>query len=147
VLGAGFLWFSPEREKGTAAISVATKYSRVDLTAGYDFTWRLIVAGAQVGMGLGVNRVTTAYGQPTWEVIDNEKVVFYAPADPEMEERLGVDPGFLAGLSVGVELGELWGVPDLLEIRAKSDYLLRGARNEFTAFGVILFWPTALIKR
>jgi hypothetical protein len=98
-------------------------------------------------LGLGVNRVTTAYGQPTWEVIDNEKVVFHEPTDPEVKERLGVDPGFLAGLSVGVELGELWGVPDLLEIRAKSDYVLRGARNEFTALGVILFWPAALARK
>jgi len=63
-----------------------------------------------------------------------------------VQERTGADPGFLAGLSVGVELGELWGVPDLLEIRAKSDYVLRGARNEFTALGVIAFWPTALIR-
>jgi hypothetical protein len=143
VLGAGFLWFSPERRKGTAAVNVSTRYTRIDFSAGYDFSWRLLVAGAQVGLGLGVNSVKTEYGVPTWEV-DGQQVVFHDPAEPEVKEKLGVDPGFLAGLSVGMELGRLWGFPGMLEIRAKSDYVLRGARNEFTALGVIVFWPMAL---
>lgn len=145
-LGAGFLWLSPERESGTAAMRVETEYTRFDFTAGYDFTWRLLVAGAHVGLGLGVNRVKTSYGQPGWEVIENE-IVYHEPEDPEVRERVGSDPGFLAGLSIGVELGELWGVPDLIEIRAKSDYLLRGARNEFTAMAAVVFWLTAFTRR
>ena len=119
VIGVGFLWFSPERESGTEEISVATKYTRFDFTGGYDFTWKLIVAGVQVGAALAVNRVTTTYGEPGVQVVGDE-VVFYEPVDPEVRERTGADPGFLAGLSVGVELGELWGVSDLLEIRVKS---------------------------
>jgi hypothetical protein len=92
-----------------------------------------------------VNSVRTEYGEPGWEVVDGQ-VVFYEPAEPRVDEKVGADPGFLAGLSAGIEIGELFGFPDLLEIRAKSDYVLRGYRNEFTAMGVIVFWPTALRK-
>jgi hypothetical protein len=146
VVGVGFLWFSPERDSGSFEVRVATKYTRFDFTAGYDFTWKLLVAGVQVGAALAVNRVTTTYGQPGWQRVGDE-LVFYEPVDPVVREHVGADPGFLAGLSVGIEVGELWGVSDLLEIRAKSDYVLRGARNEFTALGVIVFWPMALFRK
>jgi hypothetical protein len=146
VLGVGFSWFSPERESGTTEIKVATKYTRFDFTAGYDFTWKLLVAGVHVGAALGLNRVTTSFGEPGWQVAD-DRIVFYEPTDLEVNEEVGTDAGFLAGLSVGMELGELWGLPDSFEIRAKSDYVLRGARNEFTALGVIVVWPMAFLRK
>jgi hypothetical protein len=145
VLSAGFLIFTASREKGPAALTVESKYARVDWAAGYDFTWRLLVVGVDVGMALAVNTVRTSYGQPGWEVNGGE-IAFTAPENPDVKERVGADPGFLAGLELGLEIGELWGVEDLLEFRVKSDYVLRGARNELTLLGVIALWPTAWFR-
>lgn len=141
-LAAGFLVFSAAREKGTPEIRVETRYSRVDFAAGYDFTPKLLVLGVDVGLVLALNRVKTVYGEPTWTISDGE-IEYHDPEDPETRDRLGAGVGFLAGLSVGVELGELFGFPDLLELRAAADYTLRNMRNEIAVLGLILFWPTA----
>jgi hypothetical protein len=147
VLTVGFLDYSVVREKGTPEIRVTTHYARLDFSAGYDFTWRALVVGANVGYVLALNTVETTYGQPSWQVVDGE-MTYMSPENPEVRDRVGTDSGLLAGLSIGLEVGEwLWGIEDLLEIRAKSDYTYRDGRNEITVLGTIDFWPTAFLYR
>ncbi len=150
VLNAGYLYMGNTLEKGTSQISVKTGYQRIDLAAGYEVQWKLLVAGMRVGTALTLVKVATSYGDPGWEVVevDGEKQVVFTPdANARVEENIGVSPGFLAGLGVGLALGKyIFSIPDLLEIRAQTDYVRRGARNEFTVWGMIAVWPTRLKK-
>jgi hypothetical protein len=142
-LSVGFLKYSVQREKGTYEVRVKTRYSRLDFTAGYDFTWRVLVVGVDVGAAMAVNTVVTMYDQPEWE-ISGDGIAYQNSRNPEIKRRIGVNGGFLAGLSFGTDLGELFGVPDLLEIRVKTDYTTRSGRNEIVILAAIEFWPTAM---
>ncbi len=137
-------------DKGTSQISVKTGYQRIDLAVGYEVQWKLLVAGARIGTALTLVKVATSYGDPSWDVVEVDgvkQVVFTPDANALKEENIGVSPGFLVGLGVGLALGKyIFGIPDLLEIRAQTDYLRRGARNEFTFWGMIALWPTKLKK-
>ena len=148
VLDVGYLYMGNTLDKGTSQISVKTGYQRFDLAAGYEVQWKLLVAGVRVGTALTLVKVATSYGDPGWQVVEvdgENQLVFTPDANARVEENIGVSPGFLAGLGVGLALGKyIFGIPDLLEIRAQSDYVRRGARNEFTVWGMIALWPTRL---
>ncbi len=150
IIDAGYLYMGNTLAKGTSQISVKTGYQRFDLAVGYEVQWKLLVAGVRIGTPLTLVKVATSYGDPSWEVVevDGEKQLAYTPDEnARVEENIGVSPGFLAGLGVGLALGKyIFGIPDLLEIRAQTDYVRRGARNEFTVWGMIAFWPTKLKK-
>ena len=150
VLDVGYLYMGNTLNKGTSQIGVKTGYQRFDLAAGYEIQWKLLVAGVRVGTALTLVKVATSYGDPSWEVVDvdgEKQLVFASDPNAQVEENLGLSPGFLAGLGVGLALGKyIFGIPDLLEIRAQSDYVRRGARNEFTVWGMIAVWPTRLKK-
>lgn len=148
LLGAGYLYLNDRREKGSYQIRVATRYQRVDLFAGYGIVWKLLTAGLRVGAALTIVEVETSYGEPGWEIVgsgDDLELVMYEPVDPEVSRERGLSAGFLGGLGVGLAIGRyLFGIEDLVEIRAQSDYVRRGERDEFAVYGLLVFWPTRL---
>jgi hypothetical protein len=150
VIGAGYIHLGEERSKGTYQIRVESRYQRVDLFAGYGLVWKLLTAGLRVGTSLTIVNVETTYGEPGWEVVgmgDEAELVMYDPIDPQTNEETGVSAGFNVGLGIGLALGHyLFGIDDLVELRAQSDYLRRGERDEFTVGGLLVFWPTRLIR-
>ena len=60
----------------------------------------------------------------------------------------GVDWGFYAGTSVGVDFSDLFTTEDtgFFEFRVKADYVRRGERDDFTVVGLLVFWPSGLVK-
>jgi hypothetical protein len=150
LIGAGYLYLDDSRKKGSEQISVSTEYHRVDLFAGYEIAWKMLTAGLRVGAALTIVRVETSYGQPTWEVIgigEEAELVIYGPHDPEVRKDTGLSPGFLGGLGIGLAIGHyLFGIDDLIEIRAQADYVRRDERDEFAVYGLVVFWPTRLIR-
>ncbi|MFO8072638.1 MAG: hypothetical protein R6V85_12270 [Polyangia bacterium] len=141
-LGAGFLHLDSAHEKGTRAIRVETSVQRLELAARYRFVWKLLVAEARLGTAVSLVDVEMSTGEPGWYV-EGEELVYSDPEQVDELERSGSIWGFLGGLSVGLALGELmWDLPDLLELRAGSDYVRRGERDEITVFGTVVFWPT-----
>jgi len=142
-LSVGFLKYSVQREKGTYEVRVKTRYSRLDFAAGYDFSWWVFVVSADVGAAMAINTVVTIHDDPEWE-ISGQEIEYQNSQNPEERRRVGMDGGFLAGLGIGADLGEFFKVPDLLEIRVKSDYTLRSGRNEIVVLAAIVFWPTAM---
>ena len=148
LLTAGYMGLGHETSKGTAEISVESSYSRFDTSLGYEFRWSMLVVGARVGAAFTLVKITSSYGEPGWSIVeeDGENVLeFYENEDPEESEDLGVSTGFLAGAGVGIAIGEhLFDIPGLIELRAQSDYVRRGARNEILIFGNIVFWPSKL---
>jgi hypothetical protein len=149
-IGAGYLYVDESRENGTYEIRVATSYQRWDLFAGYAVAWKLLNAALRVGTALTVVDVTTTYGEPSWEVVgvgDEAELVMYPPGDPVVDKEQGVSAGFLVGLGVGLAIGHyLFGIDDLIELRAQADYVRRHERDEFALYGMVVFWPTRLIR-
>jgi hypothetical protein len=132
------------QEKGSSQLRRSAEYQRVDWTAGYDIRWKLLVAGLRVGAAASIVTTRTALGEPGWYVED-EEIFFTPPEDPEVSEHTGATLGFLAGLGIGIALGEpFFGIEDLVEIRVWSEYLRRGERDDFTVYGALVFWPTRL---
>lgn len=150
ILGFGYRHFERTPSEGSAEISIKTRYDRMDLWAGYDFEWELLVAGARIGAALMIIGTETRYGEPTWEIDDFDgdgvnDIVFEPAEDPEVRTRSGIDPGLLAGLGLGLSLGKyMFDRPGVIELRAQSDYVRRGNRNEFTVGGLLVFWPTKI---
>ena len=146
ILGLGYHHFGRSPEKGSYEIAVKTRYDRLDFWAGYDFNWELLVAGARVGAALMVIGTETSYGKPTWEIADidgdgENDLIFTRDDDPDIRTRSGV-------LGIGFSLGKyMFNRPGIIEIRAQSDYVRRGTRNEFTVGGLLVFWPTKLFAK
>ncbi len=144
ILSIGYLKFFSSQSKGSEEIWTTAEYQRVDFAAGYDIQWRLLVAGIRVGGAWTIVETRTSMGEPGWYV-EGEEIFFTAPEDPEVSEHTGAIFGFLAGLGIGLALGDaVFGIDDLLEIRAQADYVRRGERDDFTVFGSLVFWPTRL---
>lgn len=150
IVGAGYLYLDDTREKGTKQIRVSSRFHRIDMFAGYEIAWKLLTAGVRVGTALTVVSVETEYGEPTWEVVgfgDEAELIVHDPPDPEVSEKHGTSAGFLGGLGVGLAVGEfLFGIDDLIEIRAQADYVRRDERDEFAVYGLLVFWPTRLLR-
>jgi hypothetical protein len=145
-LGTGFLYMDSEREKGTRAIRVETSVQRLELSARYRFVWKLLVAEARVGTAISLVEVKTSTGEPGWYV-EGDHLVYSDPEQVDEIERGGSIWGFLGGLSLGLAIGELiLDLPDLLELRAGSDYVRRDERDEITVFGSVVFWPTRFFE-
>lgn len=149
-IGVGYFYIDERRENGTYQLRVATRYHRIDLFAAYGIAWKLLSAGLHIGTALTVVSVKTTFGEPGWEITgsgEDADLVMYKPQDPEVRKEHGVSPGFLVGLGVGLAIGHyLFGIDDLIELRAQTDYVRRGERDEFTVYGLVVFWPTRLIR-
>lgn len=150
IVGAGYLYIDDERDKGTSEIGVSTQFQRVDMFAGYGIAWKLLTAVARVGTALTIVDVETRHGEPGWEIVgagEEAELIIHDPEDPDVREERGVSPGFLGGLGVGLAIGHyLFGIDDLIELRAQADYVRRDERDEFAVYGLLVFWPTRLIR-
>jgi hypothetical protein len=145
ILTVGYLKYFTYQSKGSEEIWTEASYHRVDVSAGYDIQWRMLVAGVRVGGAWTIVETRTAMGEPGW-YIEGEELFFTPPEDLEFSDRTGATFGFLAGLGAGIALGDaVFGIDDLVEIRVQSDYLRRGQRDDFTVFGSLVFWPTRLL--
>jgi hypothetical protein len=144
MLTVGYFKLFTYQSKGSEEIWTTADYQLVDLAAGYDIRWRLLVAGVRVGGAWTIVTTKTSMGEPGWYVED-EELFFTPPEDPEVSEHTGATFGLLAGLGFGLALGDaVFGIEDLVEIRAQADYLRRGERDDFTVYGSVVFWPTRL---
>jgi hypothetical protein len=151
-VGAGYLKLERHVVKGPAQVKMDTSYERVDIWLGYDFNWELLLAGLRLGTALSLVNTEMTYGAPTWEIVDEDgdgedDIVFAPSANPAVVEHSGVEPGFMAGLGIGLSPGKiLFERPGVIEVRAQADYVRRGARNDFSVWGLISFWPSRLAK-
>jgi hypothetical protein len=148
-LNLGYLYYVSERVGGTEQLEAVTSYQRLNLAGGYDICYKLLVVGAQVGTAMMI--ISTERTFREIELVDIEDGVFvFEKGDTiSSQKETGVDWGFFAGLSVGIDFSHLYPKDKdtgFLEMRLKTDYVRRGERDDFFVSAVIIFWPTSLIK-
>jgi hypothetical protein len=142
-LNGGYFHFGLDKEFGTEKLQVETKYQRVDITAGYDITWRLLTGGIRLGVAPTIITSTTTINEIQYWVEDNE-VLYKITDEIDSKKSIGAQAAFLLALGIGVEFGELFGFEDLLELRIQGEYSRRNQRDDFTAHVLISFWPLNL---
>ncbi|MCP4598995.1 MAG: hypothetical protein GY847_00370 [Proteobacteria bacterium] len=149
-LGAGYLFYGPKRVAGTEQIKVTTSYHRFDLAAGYDFRYKLLVAGVHIGSAMILVKTHHVFREINHQVEDDLEVVFSDGAIIDEHEALGIDFGFLGGTSIGIDIGRLFSKHSRhkveFELRATGEYIRRGQRDAFCAGGMIVFWPLSLLR-
>jgi hypothetical protein len=147
VLGAGYL-FLGKTKNGTKEIEVETIYHRVDITAGYEFVWRALVAGAKTGLSITPVSTTTKQfelGMPEYE-FENDAYYFTNRTLLDSHKEIGANLGFFAGLGVGLNIGYFvrnnarlkWLVMHLV---LDGEYLRRGERDDFFCTASVVFFP------
>jgi hypothetical protein len=137
VLSAQYLDMLFGREDGTEQVRMATSYQRVDLWAGYEVQWKLLVAGIRLGTALTIVQSRASIYDVQYQV-EGDALVFTDRAERDHQDSLGVSPGLVTGLDVGLAL-----LDDGIEIRARGGYVRRGERDEFEASGWVVCWPMA----
>ncbi|MDD5309975.1 MAG: hypothetical protein PHU25_21875 [Deltaproteobacteria bacterium] len=135
VLTADYLNMLFERNQGSEQVRVTTSYQRVDLWAAYEVQWKLLVAGLRIGTALTIVQSRESIYDFQYH-LENDQLVFTDRAERDHKESLGVSPGLVTGLDVGLAL-----LDDGLEIRARGGYVRRGERDEFEASGWVVVWP------
>jgi hypothetical protein len=148
-LNLGYLYYVTERIGGTEQFEVVTTYQRLNMTGGYDFCYKLLVVGAEIGTAMMIIQAERTFREIELVDIDEDKFVFEQGNTISSQNETGVDWGFLAGLSVGIDFSHLYPKDKdtgFLELRLKTDYVRRGERDDFFVSAVIIFWPTSFIK-
>lgn len=133
-----------DKVDGTRVVEISTHDRQLfGLLAGYDVTWRILVAGGKVGMGVLTAKTTsTVYNVENSVVADTLVVDRISIAD--QRKHFGARLGFLGGLSLGLDLGRLWGKPSTVDIRLRGEAHLRDKRQDFLAGLSVTFWPSGL---
>ncbi len=148
-LNLGYINYVTERKGGTEQFEAVTTYQRLSIAAGYDFCYKLLVAGAHIGTAMMIITAEKTFREVQISDVSDDKYVFTRGDIISNQKETGVDWGFLAGLSVGIDFSHLYPKDKdtgFLELRLKADYVRRGDRDDFFASVVIIFWPTGLIK-
>jgi hypothetical protein len=129
---------------GTQVVEISTQNRQIfGLLAGYDLTWRLLVVGGKVGMGVLTANTTSTIYEVENAVVGNE-VVIDRIGIVDQKNHSGGRLGFLGGLSLGLDLGRLWGKPSTVDIRLRGEAHLRDKRQDFLAGLSVTFWPSGL---
>ena len=129
---------------------MVTRYQRLKLAAGYDFCFKFLVVGAELGTAMMILTTESTYREIELVGETDDGRFVFERGDPIASTRdSGVDWGFYAGTSVGVDFSDLFTTDDtgLFEFRVKADYVRRGERDDFTLMGLLVFWPSGLVKR
>ncbi len=114
----GYLFFARDIDAGTDMLRMETRYHRFDLNAVATVEFRAFAAGISAGTGIMLFSTDTRYEE-------EDRV--------ELREHTGVQAGFLGGLSLGAEVGRhWWKLNRSVYLMARSDWLRRGGRDEFT---------------
>ncbi|MCP4197083.1 MAG: hypothetical protein GY762_08015 [Proteobacteria bacterium] len=143
-----YLFYVPDRTGGTEQFESTTSYQRLVLAGGYDFCFKYLLVGGQIGAAMMI--LTSERTFREIELVDIDDGVFiYEQGDTISSQKdTGVDWGFYAGLSAGVDLSDLFTDKDtgLFDIRIRADYVRRGERDDFLISAIFIFWPTGFIK-
>jgi hypothetical protein len=148
VLNIGYLFYLPDRTGGTEQFESTTSYQRLVLAGGYDFCFKYLVVGGQIGTAMMILSSERTFREIELVDIDDEVFIYDQGDTISNQKETGVDWGFYAGLSAGVDLSDLYTDKDtgLFDIRIKADYVRRGERDDFFISTVLVFWPTGLNK-
>ncbi len=142
-LGAGYLYLGPKRTGGTVQVAVANSYQRVDIAAAYNYLWKILIIGLEVGSAMTIVNTKTIYRDVSY-TIEGEEIHFGIDSIYDKAEHLGVEFGLLIGTCIGVDMGQYifkqTTRPMRLEILAKADYTRRGERDAFFAGAGLVFW-------
>jgi len=149
-LDLGYQYHVGDYTGGTTQLEVRTTYQRLVLAPGYFFRHKLIVAGVQLGAAMNVITTQMTYNELLIEYDSkNDEYEFHKIGEIDRQDATGVDFGFFAGVSVGLDFSGLilkTRGKSLLDLCLKGDYVRRGERDDFFAGISIVFWPTGLIR-
>ncbi len=149
-LNAGYVYLDQEQEFGTKQVQVKTLYQRVDLTAGYDFSYKLLITGLHLGSAMMIVKSHTTVNNVSGFAVSEEEIDYTVGKTIDEIEATGVNFGFLGSLNVGLDFARpILGIDhvfSLLEIRAKGDYIRQRERDTFFVGAVIIFWPSAFLN-
>lgn len=124
-LNLGYVYFSTENSRKSAVLEVQSKKNRLHCMAFAEFYRKAFFVNAQMGAGFMVYSVETTLVQSSRETVSS---------------NVGVDPGFMTGLSLGLELGEnVFRISRELRISLYSDWTRHDERDEFVIGGLISF--------
>jgi len=126
-INTGWLFFAAMREKHTEALEMTTRYNRLDFSARIDFLIKAFLLNMRIGSGMMIISTDTSWDRDWNSHQSNE--------DTRIVEHTGVEPGFIAGLGVGAEVGKSWWKIDRkLFFTVQSDWQRRGNRDELTVW-------------
>jgi hypothetical protein len=118
------------------------------MAGGYDFCFKYLVVGGQIGTAMMILSSERTFREIELVDIDGDDFIYEQGDTISVQNETGVDWGFYAGLSAGVDLSDLYTDKNtgLFDIRIKADYVRRGERDDFLISAVLIFWPTGFIK-
>jgi hypothetical protein len=148
VFNLSYLFYLPDRTGGTEQFESTTSYQRLVMAGGYDFCFKFLVVGGQIGTAMMILSSERTFREIELVDIDGDDFIYEQGDTISAQNETGVDWGFYAGLSAGVDFSDLYTDKDtgFFEIRVKADYVRRGERDDFFVSAVLVFWPTGLIK-
>jgi hypothetical protein len=124
-LNLGYVYFSNENIRKSAVIEVLSKKNRLHCMAFAEFYRKAFFVNAQMGAGFMVYSVETTLVQSSRKTVSS---------------NVGIDPGFMTGLSIGLELGEhVFHISRELRVSVYSDWTRHDERDEFIIGGLISF--------
>ena len=143
-LSTGYWYYFDKQTSGTKQVSVTTSHQRLDIAVHYDFCWKLLVAGAKTGMGMSIATTTTRLKETFNDLAGNN--YFY---DGTKKTATGVNPGFLFGITAGVNLGRLFRKKTPLDLRllAQLEYIRHSERDDLSIGFAVVFWPMSVIRQ
>lgn len=142
-LDLGYLYYTRERSGGTTQLVLRTQYNRVAAALGYNILPKFFIIGAKLGAAFAIVTTHSEYREISY-VVENNSTHFVVESVLDSRHTTGISPGFYAGISFGIDLGDLIWDRDknLFEIRIVGDYLVRKTRDEFMAGLMLVFWPS-----
>jgi len=150
VFTAGYQSDFQDTSKGTTAFKVETMYRRPYTAVGYDFLWKYLAVGAKLGFAAHIITSHAAYYDVDTEKGPGGHVVGYTTNEKLDEyENTGFEPGFLAAMHVGFDLGRAfhWG-EDVFRLGVNLELAPRGERYDFhLLFGATLGFKGLVAKK
>lgn len=142
-LDVAYIHYMGKQTSGTRQLSVTTSHSRLDVAVSFDFCWKALIAGLRMGTGLSIASTTTRFTDFTSDFSGD--LSFHGG---EEHAATGVNPGFLVGVTTGLNIGRLFASYRQIDIdlRIGADYFRHNERDDFT-FGVaIVVWPMSIVR-
>ncbi len=131
-LNLGYVYFSSENTRKSAVIKVLSKKNRLHCMAFAEFYRKAFFVNAQMGAGFMVYSIETTLIQSSRKTVSS---------------NVGIDPGFMTGLSIGLELGEhLFHISREFRISVYSDWTRHDERDEFIIGGLVSFELFSIFK-